>query len=122
MWFAIALIARGVLFWIFLQEHGFHYSLYGWGVEGGDTPSYFTPIDSLINGNGYQPDLRMPGFLELRVIQTIGQRSELLVHGPIAPGPSTIKNNERKEEKEHVVYRTPHVPCVLQEETCGDQR
>ena len=62
VWFGIALIARGVLFWIFLQEHGFHYSLYGWGVEGGDTPSYFTPIDSLINGNGYQPDLRMPGY------------------------------------------------------------
>ena len=74
VWFGLALIVRGALFWVFLQEHGFHYSLYGWGVEGGDTPSYFTPIDSLINGNGYQPDLRMPGYgliyLLLRLVTT----------------------------------------------------
>lgn len=61
-WWLLALLARGMLFAVMLQEHGFHFSLYGWGIEGGDTGSYFEPVDSWLAGHGYQPDLRMPGY------------------------------------------------------------
>ena len=33
-----------------------------WSLWHGDSSSYTTPIDSLINGTGYNPDYRMPGY------------------------------------------------------------
>ena len=59
---AIALLVRGWLFSIFLHEHGLHGAWYGWGAETGDTPGYFEPIDSFLEGHAYRPDFRMPGY------------------------------------------------------------
>ena len=59
---AIALVVRGLLFNVFLREHGLHSAWYGWGAETGDTPGYFEPIDSFLAGNAYRPDYRMPGY------------------------------------------------------------
>ena len=61
-WIAIALVVRGGYFALFLQEHGLHGAWYGWGAENGDTPGYFAPIDAHLNGEGYRPDFRMPGY------------------------------------------------------------
>ena len=32
------------------------------GIPGGDTESYFLPIENLLNGGGYIPDYRLPGY------------------------------------------------------------
>ncbi len=61
-WLAIALLVRGAYFWLFLHEHGLHSAWYGWGAENGDTPGYFEPIDAFLEGRGYRPDFRMPGY------------------------------------------------------------
>lgn len=61
-WIAIAVVVRAGLFTVFLHEDGLHGAWYGWGAETGDTPGYFEPIDSLLDGNAYRPDFRMPGY------------------------------------------------------------
>ncbi|MBL7984893.1 MAG: hypothetical protein JNM91_07835 [Flavobacteriales bacterium] len=62
LYFGIALLLRGPLFGILLNQHGLHSAWYGWGAETGDTPGYFEPIDSFLEGHGYRPDFRMPGY------------------------------------------------------------
>ena len=62
LFFGIALLLRGSLFGILLNQHGLHSAWYGWGAETGDTPGYFEPIDSFLAGHGYRPDFRMPGY------------------------------------------------------------
>ena len=59
---AIAVIVRGALFSVFLRGHGLHEAWFGWGAETGDTPGYFDPIDSFLDGHAYRPDYRMPGY------------------------------------------------------------
>jgi hypothetical protein len=61
-WFLIALVVRTPVFVLLLLHNGYHQSLWGWGAENGDTWSYFDPIDALIEGRGYSPDFRMPGY------------------------------------------------------------
>lgn len=61
-WFVLALGVRAILFWIFLNAHGLHHGYWGWGSANGDTASYFDPIDRYLAGEGYRPDMRMPGY------------------------------------------------------------
>lgn len=61
-WFLIALLVRTPVFLLLLLHNGCHQSLWGWGAENGDTWSYFDPIDALLQGRGYSPDFRMPGY------------------------------------------------------------
>jgi hypothetical protein len=39
-----------------------HYLQEWWGHPWGDTPTYFDPIDNLLNKGTYDPDYRMPGY------------------------------------------------------------
>ncbi|MFI5149784.1 MAG: hypothetical protein ACHQRM_08645 [Bacteroidia bacterium] len=61
-WLMMAFLCRGLLFifqLVFLRYttiHGF------WGASGGDTDSYLTPIEHLIQKGSYAPNLRMPGY------------------------------------------------------------
>ena len=61
-WLFIALLFKGILFVFQLSLnrtsfiHGF------WGATGGDTNSYLSPIDNLLNSGSYSPDYRMPGY------------------------------------------------------------
>lgn len=60
--FLFALVGKGLLI-ILLAV--FNQTLQGDGhfyLTGGDTSSYLLPIESLLRGEGYQPDLRMPGY------------------------------------------------------------
>lgn len=61
-WLVVALMLRTGQFMLLLREHGFYGAWYGWGVDNGDTPGYFGPIDAFLRGEGYQPDYRMPGY------------------------------------------------------------
>ncbi len=57
---AVALLVHALL--ILWLGHGVPNS---WNIVGngvGDTPSYLIPIENLLDGNGYTPDYRMPGY------------------------------------------------------------
>jgi hypothetical protein len=57
----LAVVGKFVLMIVFAVEHGM--PLTGpWYYAGGDSATYLGPIDSLLAGNGYFPDLRMPGY------------------------------------------------------------
>ncbi len=58
---AIALAGKVCLLLLMLLEHGT--PIVGpWYLFGGDAIGYLDPIDSLLNGQGYHPDHRMPGY------------------------------------------------------------
>jgi hypothetical protein len=61
-WVVFAFLCKGLIF-LFLICRNDLSTLPGFrGVIGGDTPSYFQPIDDLIAYGNYTPDFRMPGY------------------------------------------------------------
>ncbi len=57
-----------------------------WYVYGGDAFSYIAPLEALLAGNGYEPDLRMPGYappyllLRLLFSETAALQGLVLLH------------------------------------------
>lgn len=61
-WFLLALALRGALFAVFLPEHGMRNGYWGIAADTGDSGTYFAAMDYYLDGPGYTPDLRMPGY------------------------------------------------------------
>ena len=56
---AVALLGKLVLLLLLLVEHGVPVNG-PWYFRNGDVEGYIGPIESLLRGDGYQPDHRMP--------------------------------------------------------------
>jgi hypothetical protein len=59
-WLAIGALGKVILFLLLFYNHPQTDGSYA--IPGGDTGDYFIPIESLLQGNGYDPDFRLPGY------------------------------------------------------------
>lgn len=67
-WIALALIIRLGLFLFFNHEFHLHWRqdmLHGIVVHHNDTDGYFTPLEAVVAGEGYNSPCRMPGLLPI---------------------------------------------------------
>ncbi|MBS1581328.1 MAG: hypothetical protein JST66_03915, partial [Bacteroidetes bacterium] len=83
-WMPVALAVKAVSLAIWLSIGATGTSGAGrLAMLAGDTPGYLDPITSLLRGEGYVPDLRMPGYgaayLPVRLIAAPPQAYDLLV-------------------------------------------
>lgn len=79
---AVALFGKLVLLLLLLVEHGVPVNG-PWYFRNGDVEGYIGPIESLLRGDGYQPDHRMPGYgapyLLLRLLMGQGASLQMMV-------------------------------------------
>jgi len=85
-WLCMGLLFKGVLFFIEIHDHSVDsvYQIPGFiGGTWGDTKSYLFPIENLLNGQGYSPDNRLPGYgivyLPLAYLLTKGVACNMLI-------------------------------------------
>jgi hypothetical protein len=70
-----------VLFYFFQSNSnlGF-YKTFGIAIEGGDTFSYFIPIQNYLSGTEYGPPCRMPGFLPFYFFINLFTKSKTIIY------------------------------------------
>ena len=56
------------------------YKTFGLAIEGGDTFSYFIPIENYLSGNEYGPPCRMPGFLPFYFLINLFTSSRTIIY------------------------------------------